>query len=141
MEKQFTRYKDTPKYISKLAWENRNNPTDQEEKLWSIISGKKLNGLKFRRQFPIGRYIVDFYNHANRLVIEIDGSSHDDRKEYDDNRDAYLRAGGYKVMRFKNSEIDSHIETVVRRILENTKDIKRSLTNKECASASEKGDR
>ena len=125
MGKNFTRYKDTPKYVSKLAWDNRNNPTDQEEKLWSMISGKKLNGLKFRRQFPIGRYIVDFYNHANRLVIEIDGSIHDTTRGYDDNRDAYLHAGGYKVLRFKNSEIESHIETVIQRIVEHAKIPKR----------------
>jgi very-short-patch-repair endonuclease len=121
MERSCLRYKDTPKYITKLARENRNNPTDQEEKLWSLISGKKLNGLKFRQQFPIGRYIVDFYNHANRIVIEIDGSIHDSTKEYDANRDDYLHAGGYKVLRFTNSEIESDIETVVQRILENTK--------------------
>jgi very-short-patch-repair endonuclease len=107
MEKSFSRYKDTPKYITDLAWKNRINPTVQEEKLWSIISGKKLNGLKFRRQFPIGRYIVDFYNHVNRLVIEIDGSIHETTKEYDGNRDAYLHSGGYKVLRFTNSEIES----------------------------------
>jgi len=131
MENKFTRYKDTPKYVSKLAWDNRNNPTDQEEKLWSMISGKKLNGLKFRRQFPIGRYIVDFYNHDNRLVIEIDGSIHDTTKEYDKNRDAYLYAGGYKVLRFNNSEIESNVETVIQKILDNSKTPKFPLRARE----------
>jgi very-short-patch-repair endonuclease len=119
MEKSFSKHKDVPKYITNLSWENRNNPTPQEEKLWSKISGKKLNGLKFRRQFPIGRYIVDFYNHSNRLVVEIDGSVHDCTKEYDKNRDDYLRACNYTVLRFTNSEIESHIEMVMQRILVN----------------------
>ncbi len=125
MEKSFSKYKDVPKYITKLSWENRNNPTPQEEKLWLKISGKKLNGLKFRRQFPIGRYVVDFYNHANRLVVEIDGSVHDSTKEYDANRDAYLRGCNCIVLRFTNNEIESCIETVMQRILENAKDAPR----------------
>jgi very-short-patch-repair endonuclease len=118
MAKIVSRYKDTPKYVTKLAQENRINQTAQEEKLWLVISNKKLNGFKFRRQFPIGRYIVDFYNHANRLVIEIDGSVHNTTKEYDGNRDAYLQACGYKVLRFTNSEINLHINTVIQKILE-----------------------
>lgn len=89
--------------------------------LWSVISDKKLKGLKFRRQFPIGRYIIDFYNHANRLAIEIDGSIHNLTKEYDCNRDAYLHANGCKVLRFANSDIEYHIDKVVQKILENVK--------------------
>jgi very-short-patch-repair endonuclease len=120
MKKCFSRYKDTPKYITNLARGNRVNPTAQEEKLWSMISGKKLNGLKFRRQFPVGRYIVDFYHHPNRLVIEVDGSVHKDTKGYDRNRDAYLQAYGCKILRFTNSEIESQIDRVIQQILENT---------------------
>ena len=118
MEKSFSQYKDTPKYVTELSRKNRIHPTLQEEKLWQAISGKKLNGLKFRRQFPIERYIVDFYNHDNRLILEIDGSIHDTTKEYDENREAYLLACGYKVIRFTNFEIDHNIESVLRKILE-----------------------
>ena len=113
---KFSRYKDTPKYITELSRTNRSNPTVQEEKLWARISGKKLDGSKFRRQFPIGRYIVDFYNHANRLVIEIDGSIHETTKEYDRNRDLYLNGCGYNVVHFTNDEIDFNIESVVQSI-------------------------
>ena len=120
MRQSFSQYKNTPKYVTKLAKENRYNPTAQEEMLWSVISDKKLNGLKFRRQFPIGRYIIDFYNHTNRLAIEIDGGIHDSTKEYVGNRDTYLQANGCKVLRFTNSDIESHIDTVVQKILENT---------------------
>jgi very-short-patch-repair endonuclease len=96
------------------------NAPCEEEMLWSVISDKKLNGLKFSRQFPIGRYIIDFYNHTNRLAIEIDGGIHDSTKGYDGNRDAYLQANGCKVLRFTNSDIESHIYNVVQKILENT---------------------
>ena len=116
MGRCFSRYKDTPEYITDLSRENRLKPTMQEEKLWGVISGKKVNGLKFRRQFPIGRYIVDFYNHANRLVIEIDGEINNDNKEYDKNRDAFLAAHGYKVIRFTNYEIDSNVELILEQI-------------------------
>ena len=115
----FSRYKDTPKYITELARRNRENPTAQEKLLWNKLSGRKAEGLKFRRQFPIGRYITDFYNHANRLVLEIDGGIHRSSAEYDRNRDAYLNAGGYRVMRFTNIEIEKDIEKVIEKILEN----------------------
>ena len=118
MGNSFSLRKDTPKYITELARKNRINPTLQEEKLWLAISSKKLKGLKFRRQYPIGRYIVDFYNHDNRLVIEIDGSIHDATKEYDGNRDDYLHARGYTIIRFTNSEIETNIEMVVQRIVD-----------------------
>jgi very-short-patch-repair endonuclease len=116
MGKSFSHHNDTPQYITDLSRRNRLNPTKQEEKLWSMISVKKLDGLKFRRQFPIGRYIVDFYNHAHRLVMEVDGGIHRTTKEYDRNRDSYLTARGYSVLRFTNSEIDSNIGSVIQRI-------------------------
>ncbi|MDD5675742.1 MAG: endonuclease domain-containing protein [Chitinivibrionales bacterium] len=118
MDKNFKRHKNTPKYITGLARKNRLNPTIQEEKLWVAISGKKLNNMKFRRQFPIGRYIADFYNHAHRLIIEIDGNIHEIKKEYDGNRDNYLRGCGYRVLRFANSEIEMRIEMVLQKIAE-----------------------
>ena len=117
MPKSFSKYKDTPVYVTRLARENRINPTACEEKLWVVISGKKLSGLKFRRQFPIGRYIADFYNHDNRLVIEIDGKTHDSTKEYDANRDAYMQANGYKVQRFTNTEIEYELDMVINKML------------------------
>jgi very-short-patch-repair endonuclease len=134
MEKYFSRYKDTPKYITRLAREFRITPTPQEEILWSKISGGKLNGMKFRRQFAIGRYIVDFYNHTNRLVIEIDGGIHNDKKEYDSNRDAYMHAGGYNVLRFKNSDVDYHIDAVIQKILEHVIIPLKATLRPRCAS-------
>jgi very-short-patch-repair endonuclease len=112
----FSHYKDTPKYITELSRSNRSNPTEQEEKLWIRISTKKLNNTKFRRQVPIGRYIVDFYNHDHKIIIEIDGVIHQRTEEYDNSRTAYLEGCGYKVMRFTNDEIDTIIEAELRRI-------------------------
>jgi very-short-patch-repair endonuclease len=117
--KTFSHYKNTPKYITDLARQNRRKPTQQEEKLWSYICNKKLNGWKFRQQYPIGRYIVDFYNHDQKLVIEVDGEIHESTQEYDKNKDNYLIGHGYKILRFKNNQIDNTVESVLKSILEN----------------------
>ena len=117
--KTFSHYKNTPKYITEFAREMRRKPTVQEEKLWSHLRAKKLNGLKFRRQFPIGRYIVDFYNHDNRLIIEADGKFHNFTKEYDKKRTAYFLVQGYREIRFSNDAIDNNIESVLKVISEN----------------------
>ncbi len=119
--KHFSKHKDIPKYVTELSRENRKNQTPQEELLWKRLSGKKVGELKFRRQFPIGRYIVDFYNHLNKLVIEIDGKIHEQRKEYDKNRENYLKACGYKIIRFTNDEVESNIEYVIKTIIDSTK--------------------
>jgi very-short-patch-repair endonuclease len=113
----FSRHKNIPKYLTALSRQNRLAPTIQEEMLWNVISGRKLNGLKFRRQFPIGRYVVDFYNHSNKLVIEADGEIHGNQKEYDAKRDEYLKACGLKVIRFTNKEIESDLPGVIKTIL------------------------
>jgi very-short-patch-repair endonuclease len=85
--------------------------------LWNVISGKKINALKFRRQFPVGRYIVDFYNHSQKNVIEIDGEIHENQKEYDKNRDQYLKAGGLNIIIFTNREIGSDLTCVIKSII------------------------
>ena len=81
--------------------------TGTELRVWIRLRGRKLNGWKFRRQQPIGPYYVDFYCPAARLVIEIDGPTHDDaRWAYDLRRQAWLEAEGYKVIRIPVSDID-----------------------------------
>jgi very-short-patch-repair endonuclease len=121
MNLHFSQYKDTPKYVTDLSRKLRQAPTPQEEKLWSLISGKKLKGLKFRRQFPIGRYIVDFYNHTNKLVIEVDGEIHNKTIEYDHTRSNYLNACNCTVLRFTNLEIETKIEQVIQKIADAVK--------------------
>jgi very-short-patch-repair endonuclease len=91
----------------------RVEPTEAEARLWERISNRKLHGMRFRRQFPIGRFIADFYNHAHRLIVEVDGRVHADRKEYDKNRSSYLAAHGYQIIRFSNEQVMKEIETVL----------------------------
>ena len=92
----------------------RRQQTDAEQKLWSAIRNRQLAGLKFRRQVPIGAYIVDFYCHECRLVLELDGSQHLAQLEYDDIRTCFLQ--GIRVLRFWNNEILSNIEGVLQQI-------------------------
>ena len=76
--------------------------TGTEQRLWAHLRGRKLEGWKFRRQHPIGEYIVDFACVAARLVVELDGSSHgfDQQQQYDEARQRWLEFQGYKVLRF-----------------------------------------
>ena len=74
--------------------------TSSEIRVWLYLRRRKLDGWKFRRQHPIGPYVVDFYCPAARLVVELDGDSHDGNKdEYDDRRQAWLESKGYRVLR------------------------------------------
>ena len=84
----------------------RNNATFAERILWYSLKGSKLDGRKFTRQKGIGPYVVDFYCAEEKLVIELDGSVHDepDVREYDKAREAFLQNIGLKILRFKNEE-------------------------------------
>ena len=83
----------------------RQEQTDAEGLLWCYLSGKQLAGYKFRRQQPIGPYIVDFVCMSQKLVIELDGSQHAEQHTCDERRDDYLRGKGYKILRFWNNEV------------------------------------
>ena|SRR3989338_871276 len=93
----------------------RKNLTPQELKLWFYLKSSKF-GVKFRRQHGIGPYIADFYCKEKNLVIEIDGSGHKEEKEYDNERNEYMKTLGLKVIRFWNSEIDKNIEEILKKI-------------------------
>ncbi len=94
----------------------RREMTDAEIKLWAILRAGQLDGAKFRRQQPIGPFIVDFVCQERRLIIEADGSQHCEN-DSDAKRDAFLRSKGYRVMRFWNSDILTSIEFVGEEIL------------------------
>lgn len=83
----------------------RQAQTDAEGLLWHYLRGKRLGGYKFRRQQPIGPYIVDFACLSRKLLIEVDGGYHVQRKDYDERRDRFLRNEGYRVLRFWNNEV------------------------------------
>ena len=93
----------------------RNNQTKAERTLWRHLHKKQL-GVKFRRQQPLGPYIVDFICFEKRLVIEIDGGQHQDRIAYDSLRTAWLEQQGFGVLRFWNNEVFNEIEGVVEKI-------------------------
>ena len=98
----------------------RKNMTSQERKLWSIIRNRQFFGYRFRRQFPIGHYIVDFVSREKKIIIEIDGGQHNERQniEYDKIRTGYLKSEGYRVIRFWNNEIDNNIDGVYEKLKE-----------------------
>jgi very-short-patch-repair endonuclease len=96
----------------------RREMTPPEQKLWQRLRAGRLEGLHFRRQQVIGRYIVDFYCHAASLVVELDGSGHLDQESYDQKRDEFLEEIGLKVLRFYNSQVESDLDIVLGVILE-----------------------
>jgi very-short-patch-repair endonuclease len=77
------------------------------------LRGNKLDGVNFRRQHAIGKYVVDFCSPKEKLIIELDGSQHLDQEEYDEKRTEYLASRGYKVVRFWNSDVMNHVEGVI----------------------------
>ena len=120
-----TEMKHLPQYTPALvtiARVLRSNMTDAERKLWSLLRGNQL-GVKFRRQVPFGRYVVNFYCPKAKLVIELDGSQHHAIKAVRDDteRDAYLRRLGHKVLRYSNIEILQNEDGVLQDILEHVR--------------------
>jgi leucyl-tRNA synthetase len=93
----------------------RKEATPEEHKLWFLLRNKNL-GFKFRRQHGVGPYVVDFYCKEKNLIIELDGAQHMEAKEYDEERDNYLSALGFKVLRFWNNEININTEAVLEKI-------------------------
>ena len=95
----------------------RNNQTQAEKRLWNLINKNKL-GVKFRRQHPVSIYIVDFYCHKLKLVIEVDGGYHLDKeqKNQDDIRTMELEQLGLKVIRFTNEEIFENSNGIIDRL-------------------------
>lgn len=94
----------------------RREPTDAERKLWGLLANRRLSGLKFRRQVPVGNYIADFLCHEVKLIVELDGSQHLD-SDYDAVRDAWLKAQGFTVLRMWNGDVLTNPESACEAIL------------------------
>jgi very-short-patch-repair endonuclease len=92
--------------------------TDAERLLWSRLRQRQLHGYKFRRQMPIGSYIADFACLEARLMIELDGSQHQEQRGYDQQRDDWLQQQGFQILRFWNNDVFNNIEGVLTVILE-----------------------
>jgi len=106
-----------------FARELRKSMTDAERKLWRGLRMRQLHGYKFRRQFSLGSYIVDFVCLETRLIIEVDGGQHADQKYGDAERDAWLKAQKFHVLRYWNNQVLNELDAVladIARVLEAT---------------------
>jgi very-short-patch-repair endonuclease len=108
-----------PRPVS-LIRELRRNQTDAEIILWARIRNSRFEGLKFRRQHPVGNYIVDFANLDAKLIIEVDGGQHNESGmiEEDKQRTKWLESKGFKVLRFWNSDVFENLDGVLEKIRE-----------------------
>ncbi|MEO8101304.1 MAG: endonuclease domain-containing protein [Betaproteobacteria bacterium] len=95
----------------------RRKSTDAENLLWQQLRNRRLLGHKFRRQVPIGAYIVDFLCEGAALIIELDGGQHSEQAGYDQARTEWLVRRGFRVIRFWNNEVVSNMEAVVEKLL------------------------
>ncbi|MEQ1863849.1 MAG: DUF559 domain-containing protein [Micropepsaceae bacterium] len=95
----------------------RQRETELERRLWQALRGRRLAGLKFRRQHPVGAYVADFACPEAKLIVEVDGYWHQFRRARDDHRTDRLRAYGYEVVRFETSDADADAGALVEAIL------------------------
>src|SRR5579859_2968298 len=93
----------------------RRNATEAERIMWRLLRDRRLGGVKFRRQVPIGPFIADFASIEDRLVVELDGGQHADSKT-DVRRDRFLKGDGWRVVRFWNNEVMTNREGVLEAI-------------------------
>ncbi|MBN2187009.1 MAG: endonuclease domain-containing protein [Dehalococcoidia bacterium] len=103
-----------------LARKFRQSQTDAEQVLWARLKNKQLESVKFRRQQPLGLYIVDFVSFERRIIVEVDGGHHNEleAKKRDEKRVAWLKENGYQVLRFWNNEVLTNMEGVLEKIQE-----------------------
>ena len=96
----------------------RKNPTREERILWQEVRGKKIGNVRFHRQYSVGPYILDFFCPVFRLAIELDGNQHVDAKEYDTEREAFLKEKEITTIRFWNEEVFKNLPGVLEKIRE-----------------------
>lgn len=96
----------------------RKQMTPEELRLWYLLRGRRFYGYKFRRQMPVGTYIVDFACFKAKLIVELDGGQHQEKEAYDLRRTSFLNANGWDVLRFWNNEFRANEEEVMMVILQ-----------------------
>lgn len=101
------------KNLTEFARVLRKKSTDTENYLWRYLKNRQIEGVKFRRQQPIGKYIVDFVSFERKLITELDGGQHSFQKEKDKIRDRWLKNEGYEILRFWDNEVLNNIEGVL----------------------------
>lgn len=114
MDKTTQRIRGTTLEIEAVARRLRQNLTTAEQILWQALRNRQLNGLRFRCQHPVGRFIVDFFCPQCKLVVELDGGVHDEQAEYDTVRTEQLNAYGDRVVRFPNKEVFTNLASVLK---------------------------
>jgi very-short-patch-repair endonuclease len=87
------------------------------------LKGRQLAGVKFRRQHPVGPFVLDFYCPERKLVVELDGAVHDAQLDRDNARTDQLADYGYRVLRFRNEDVFTNLDSVVRQILEAAEEV------------------
>jgi len=95
----------------------RSNLTDAEQRLWARLRSRQLNGLKFRRQYPVAGYIADFACVEAKVIVELDGGQHAEQARYDGQRTRRIETNGYRVLRFWNNEVLERTDDVLEDIL------------------------
>lgn len=103
---------ESPEYLKTSARQLRKNLTDSEKRLWQELRLRQIEGLKFRRQYQIGKYIVDFACPERKLIVEVDGGHHSEQVNYDADRTKWLESQGFRVLRFWNNEVQMNLEGV-----------------------------
>jgi very-short-patch-repair endonuclease len=102
--------------VRDAAKQLRQRQTDAEAVLWNALRNSRLHGLKFRRQYPVGKFVLDFFCRSCNLVTEVDGGIHDELQERDEERTRVLESYGYNVLRITNDEVLNDLENVLNRI-------------------------
>ncbi len=110
-----------------IAREFRKEPTEGEKILWGALRGKKLDGIKFRRQQPVGYFVVDFYNSVFRLAVEVDGPIHDQQVEADRARQDILEVLGLTVFRIKTEIPEKNLPLALNMIRTKIQEIKTTI--------------
>lgn len=106
--------KDTQNFAKRL----RHNQTEAEKLVWDGLRNRRCGGHKFRRQVMIDRYVVDFICVAKKVIVEIDGPTHDGREDYDAERTLHLENRGYHVIRFTNDDVYDDVGAVLEAIFD-----------------------
>jgi len=106
------------KDFANIARGLRKDATEAEKVLWQRLSSRQMEGFKFRRQQPIGQYIVDFVNFRKKLIIELDGGQHKIQKVKDKKRDNWFEEQGFKVLRFWNNDVFENLEGILEVVRE-----------------------
>ncbi len=114
--------------IFRNAYKLRKNPTEAEEILWQYLRNRQMEGVRFRRQHPLQKFVADFYAHQYKLVIEVDGDYHNEKVQsfYDHDRDENLSNYSLTILRFTNDEVKRSIEYVLSVIRETIVTLRKS---------------